>query len=267
MYNNMLKELDEDPFFSEPFHAHREHMRQVMRSFSEPFGFPFGTSITDGRNRRRDMVEHPGPSFDRRDEYRDMSQSLLPFGSTGSTNMMRNHFSMFDNMMSNMRKSMEEMHRDFDASPDANALSCKSSSVMSYSKVGDEPPKVFQATSSTRCAPGGIKETRKAFKDSESGLEKLKIGHQIQDRRHVVEKRHNRKTGEEEIKQDFENMDEADADSFDNEWQQKVSRLLSPVSMPGPMQRQLGSPEHPRRGHRKRKAGRKGSGNSSELEY
>lgn len=31
--------------------------------------------------------------------------------------MMQNHFSMFDNVMSNMRKSMEEMNRDFVSSP------------------------------------------------------------------------------------------------------------------------------------------------------
>ncbi|XP_032401397.1 myeloid leukemia factor 1 isoform X1 [Xiphophorus hellerii] len=266
MYNNMLEDFDEDPFFSDSFRAHREHMRQMMRSFSEPFGFPFNTSITDGRNRGRDMAEHPrNPPSDRRNERRDMSRSLLPFGSTGSTDMMQNHFSMFDNVMSNMRKSMEEMNRDFDVSPDANAHSYRSSSVMSYSKVGDEPPKVFQATTSTRCAPGGIKETRQAFKDSDSGLEKMKIGHQIKDRRHVVEKRHNKQTGEEEIKQDFVNMDESEANSFDDEWQQKVSRLLSPDPMPGPTQRQLGSPEHPRRGHRKNKAGHKGSGNTNEY--
>ncbi|XP_007549441.1 PREDICTED: myeloid leukemia factor 1 isoform X1 [Poecilia mexicana] len=267
MYNSMLEEFDEDPFFSDPFRAHREHMRRMMRSFSEPFGSHFSTRITDGRNRGRDVAELPRPSFDRRNERRDMSQSLLPFGSTGSTDMMQNHASMFDNMMSNMRTSMEEMRRGFDVPPAANAHSFRSSSVMSFSKVGDEPPKVFQATTSTHCAPGGIKETRQAVKDSESGLEKMKIGHQIKDRRHVVEKRHNRQTGEKEFKQDFVNMDESEADSFDSEWQQKVSRLLSPVHMPGPMQRQLGSPEHPRRGHLKRKAGRQGSGNTNEYEY
>ncbi|XP_008423921.1 myeloid leukemia factor 1 isoform X4 [Poecilia reticulata] len=283
MYNSMLEDFDEDPFFSDPFRAHREHMRRMMRSFSEPFGSHFctritdgrnrgwevaelprpsshfSTRITDGRNRGRDVVELPRPSFDRRNERRDMSQSLLPFG---STDMMQNPVSMFGNMMSNMRTNMDEMSRGFDVSPAANGHSFRSSSVMSFSKVGDEPPKVFQATTSTRCAPGGIKETCQAVKDSESGLEKMKIGHQIKDRQHVVEKRHNRQTGAEELKQDFVNMNESEADSFDNEWQQKVSRLLSPVHMPGPMQRQLGSPEHPCRGHRRRKAGRQGSGNT-----
>lgn len=53
-----------------------------------------------------------------------------------------------------------------------------------------------------------ITETRRALKDSESGLEKMAIGHHIQDRGHVVEKKHNKKTGEKELNQDFQNMDE-----------------------------------------------------------
>lgn len=110
---------------------------------------------------------------------------------------------------------------------------------MTYSKVGNEPPKVFQASSSTRCAPGGvrmydvficlchphlprsdppihlnichcqqIKETRRAVKDSESGVEKMAIGHHIHDRGHVVEKKYNKKTGDKELNQNFHNMDE-----------------------------------------------------------
>lgn len=55
---------------------------------------------------------------------------------------------------------------------------------------------------------GQIKETRRALKDSESGLEKMAIGHHIQDRGHVVEKKFNKKTGEKEFNQDFQNMDE-----------------------------------------------------------
>lgn len=44
------------------------------------------------------------------------------------------------------------------------------SSFMSYSNV-DGTPKVYQASSSTTQAPGGIKETRKVVRDSESGVE------------------------------------------------------------------------------------------------
>lgn len=40
---------------------------------------------------------------------------------------------------------------------DSTTHSFSSSSIVTYSKVGNEPPKVFQASSSTRCAPGGVR--------------------------------------------------------------------------------------------------------------
>ncbi|KAF1394035.1 hypothetical protein PFLUV_G00022320 [Perca fluviatilis] len=237
MFNSDRREFDEDPFFSDPFRAHREHMRHMMRSFSEPYGGPVMPSIMDGRNRGRDMAEHPSSSLALRDEHRDL---------------MRNPFGMFDNVMSNMRNRMEEMHRNFEnMSTDSNTHSFRSSSVMTYSKVGNEPPKVFQASSLTRRAPGGIKETQQAVKDSESGLEKMSIGHHIQDRGHVVEKKYNKKTGEKEFIQDFQNLDESEAQSFDEEWQQEVSKFRPS----GPMSR-LEEPR-PRGVHRAALAGSK----------
>ncbi|XP_039865430.1 myeloid leukemia factor 1 isoform X1 [Simochromis diagramma] len=232
MFNSSLREFDEDPFASDPFRAHREHMRQMMRSFSEPFGGALMPSLMDGRNRGHEMIEHPSSSHPLRNEHRDMSRSLLPFGGIDSTDLMRNPFGVFDNMMASMRSRMEGMHRNLE-SADSNTHSFRSSSVMTYSKVGNEPPKVYQATASTRCAPGGIKETRQAIRDSESGLEKMKIGHHIQDRGHVVEKKYNKKTGEKEFNQDFQNMDESEAQSFDDEWQQEVSKF----QQTGPMSR------------------------------
>ncbi|XP_039865431.1 myeloid leukemia factor 1 isoform X2 [Simochromis diagramma] len=217
MFNSSLREFDEDPFASDPFRAHREHMRQMMRSFSEPFGGALMPSLMDGRNRGHEMIEHPSSSHPLRNEHRDL---------------MRNPFGVFDNMMASMRSRMEGMHRNLE-SADSNTHSFRSSSVMTYSKVGNEPPKVYQATASTRCAPGGIKETRQAIRDSESGLEKMKIGHHIQDRGHVVEKKYNKKTGEKEFNQDFQNMDESEAQSFDDEWQQEVSKF----QQTGPMSR------------------------------
>ncbi|XP_034460554.1 myeloid leukemia factor 1 isoform X2 [Hippoglossus hippoglossus] len=226
MFNSNFRDVDEDPFFSDPFRAHREHMRQMMRSFSEPFGGPLMPSMMDGRSRGHDMAEHPGSSLALRDEHRDMSRSLMPFGSTDSTDMMRNPFGMFDNVRTNMRNRMQDTQRNSEnMSKGSNTHSFSSSSVMTYSKVGNEPPKVFQATSSTRRAPGGIKETRQAVKDSESGLEKMSIGHHIQDRGHVVEKKYNKKTGEKELNQDFQNLDESEAQSFDDEWQEELTKF------------------------------------------
>ncbi|XP_034081435.1 myeloid leukemia factor 1 isoform X1 [Gymnodraco acuticeps] len=237
MFNSNHREFDEDPFFSDrdPFRAHTDHMRQMMRSFSEPFGGNVMPSIMDGRNQGRGMAEHPTSSVALRDEHRDISRSLLPFGSFDSTGTTMNPFGMFDNVMSNMKSRMEEMHRNFEnTSTDSNSHSFSSSSVMTYSKVGNEPPKVFQASSSTRQAPGGIKETRKAVKDSESGVEQMTIGHHIQDRGHVVEKKFNKKTGNKEFNQDFQNLDESEAETFDDEWQQEVSKFHTS----GPMSRQ-----------------------------
>ncbi|XP_075892190.1 myeloid leukemia factor 1 isoform X2 [Nelusetta ayraudi] len=255
MFNsNLLREFDDEPFTSDPFRAHREHMRQMMRSFSEPFGGPVMPSITDGRRPSRDLDEQAGSSRVLRGEHRDVA---------------RNPFGMFDNVMANVRNRMEDMHRNFESmSTDSNAHSFHSSSVMTYSKVGNEPPKVFQASTSTRCAPGGIKETRRALRDSESGMEKMAIGHHIQDRGHVVEKKVNNKTGERELNQNFQNMDESEAQTFEDEWQQKVSvkpqpfgpgrHLEEPRSRVAPMAA-IAGPEQANRNQSKSKAEAKSS--------
>ncbi|KAG9278533.1 myeloid leukemia factor 1 isoform X1 [Astyanax mexicanus] len=206
---------------SDPFQAHNEHIRQMMRSFSDPFGHSFMPSITDGRDRGRRRESHPGNSVAIHNDHRQ------------DMDLFRNPFSMMDNMMAGMRNRMTDMHRNFDnTSTDSNSHAFSSSSVMTYSKVGDEPAKVFQASSQTRSAPGGIRETRRSLKDSVSGVEKMSIGHHIQDRGHVIEKKHNNKTGERELNQDFQNMDETEAQSFDEEWQREVSKFrpVAPLS-------------------------------------
>ncbi|XP_029923256.1 myeloid leukemia factor 1 isoform X2 [Myripristis murdjan] len=244
MFNSLLRDFDEDPFFSDPFRAHNEHMRHMMRSFSEPFGGHFMPSITDGRDRGRRMPGQPGTALALRDEHRNMD--------------VRNPFSMFDSMAMNMRSRMEDMHKNFEnMAPGSNTHSFSSSSVMTYSKVGNEPPKVFQASSQTRRAPGGIKETRRALRDSESGLEKMSIGHHIQDRGHVVEKKQNKKTGEREFIQDFQNMDESEAQSFDEEWQREVSKFqpsapMSRLEAPKPRAAHRAALTGPEQAHREK---------------
>ncbi|XP_012379102.1 myeloid leukemia factor 1 isoform X2 [Dasypus novemcinctus] len=175
MFGMLSSSFEDDPFFSDSFTAHRESMRQMMRSFSEPFGNDL-LSISDSRGRARNHRGHD-----------DGENSL-----TGQLSM------------------------------DPNGHSFCSSSVMTYSKVGDEPPKVFQASSQTRTAPGGIKETRRALRDSDRGLEKMAVGHHIHDRAHVIKKSKNSRTGDEEVNQEFINMNESDAHAFDDEWQHEI---------------------------------------------
>ncbi|XP_043115458.1 myeloid leukemia factor 1 isoform X2 [Puntigrus tetrazona] len=210
----MFRQIEEDPFFTDPFQLHHERMRQMMGGFSDPFGRGFMPSITDGHHRGHRGHRAPAqPGTSPNDRELDFFSN--PFA-----------------MMDSMRNRMEMMHRNFgNMSPDPNSHSFSSSSVVTYSKVGDEPAKVFQASSQTRCAPGGIKETRRSLKDSESGLEKMSIGHHIQDRGHVIERKENRKTGEKELNQDFQNMDETEAQSFDEEWQREVSRFQASAPM------------------------------------
>ncbi|NWH90613.1 MLF1 factor, partial [Aegithalos caudatus] len=194
----------------DPFAAHHEHMRQVLRSFSEPLGRDPFLRLPQGREGA------PRGAQGRAQQ----DPQLAPRGTH------RDPFSAMDRIMSNMRNNMLEMHRKFDElslQPEGHSFS--SSSVLSYSKVGDEPAKVFQAASQTRTAPGGVKETRKALKDSESGLEKIAIGHHIQDRAHVIKKSKNAKTGDEELNQEFINLDESEADTFDEEWQKEIRKF------------------------------------------
>ncbi|XP_033006427.1 myeloid leukemia factor 1-like isoform X5 [Lacerta agilis] len=223
MFGGWSRIFEDDPFFRDPFAAHNDHMRRFL---SEPFGRDPFLSIKDGGEGAVHHRGRPDSQVALRDNHKTMSCSLMPFGSFGGMNMdFRDHFSAMDRMMSNMRNSMMELHRNFDKMAlDPNGHSFSSSSVMTYSKKGDEPPKVFQASAQTRVAPGGIKETRKALKDSESGLEKMSIGHHIQDRAHVVQKAKNNKTGDEELNQEFVNLDEDEARAFDEQWQKEILR-------------------------------------------
>ncbi|XP_039713656.1 myeloid leukemia factor 1 isoform X1 [Pteropus medius] len=203
MFRMLSSSFEDDPFFSDSFNAHQESMRQMMRSFSEPFGRDL-LSVSDGRGRAHTRT--------RRDD-----------GENSLTRTDVSPFQAMDRMMLNMRNSMQELQRNFGhLSMDPNGHSFTSSSVMTYSKVGDEPPKVFQASSQTRQAPGGIKETRRALRDSDSGLEKMAVGHHLHDRAHVIQKSKNNRTGDEEVNQEFINMNESDAHAFDDEWQNEV---------------------------------------------
>lgn len=48
------------------------------------------------------------------------------------------------------------------------------------------------------------------MRDSDSGLEKMAVGHHIHDRAHVIKKSKNNKTGDEEVNQEFINMNESE---------------------------------------------------------
>ncbi|KAL3861207.1 hypothetical protein ACJMK2_007259 [Sinanodonta woodiana] len=197
-----FRELSDDPFFA----AHRDHMRRMDEMFSNSFGgFGFGAGparIMHGRDNDR-------PQRERRND------ELTPFG-------------MFD-MFGSMRQMMQNMESNFERiRTDPNAHCYTQSSFMSYSNTEKgKPPKVYQAMASTRTAPGGIKETRKALRDSERNIEKMAIGHHINDRGHIIEKNKDTRTGDLHENQEFINLEEDDAQNFNREWQEKTQAINS----------------------------------------
>ncbi|XP_054928769.1 uncharacterized protein [Dermacentor andersoni] len=53
-----------------------------------------------------------------------------------------------------------------------------------------------------------VKETRRSLQDSRSGLQELTIGHHLDDRAHIVGRKRNRLTGEEDQSVEYVNLDE-----------------------------------------------------------
>ncbi|XP_036613607.1 myeloid leukemia factor 1 isoform X2 [Trichosurus vulpecula] len=230
MFGSSRSSFEEDPFFSDSFSSHNENMRQMMKSLAQPFGQLL--SIAGGRGRREEDEDDDKVSCSARSHALAPfgsfgGPSLVPFGSFGAMSTDVSPFQAMDRMMSNMRHNMQDLHRRFsDMSVDPEGHSYCSSSIMTFSKVGNEPPKVFQASSQTRRAPGGIKETRKSLKDSDSGIEKMAVGHHIYDRAHVVNRLKNNKTGDQELNQEFINMRESDARDFNDEWQNQILKFI-----------------------------------------
>lgn len=81
---------------------------------------------------------------------------------------------------------------------------------------------MYKATSSTRTAPGGVKEVQRTVSDSRTGTKKMAIGHHIGDRAHIIEREQNLRSGDQEERQDFINIEEDEADDFNNEWETRT---------------------------------------------
>jgi len=174
-------------------------MNSMMRGFGGSFAGGF-EAIDDGRGRERrnDQRRNDRPV----DPFQQMNQQM---------SSMMQHFGhgMMDMRMPNM--NMNTGGQD-------GAHSYSHSSVYTYTSDGQGPPKVFQAATEERRAPGGVRETKKAVKDSESGLQRMAVGHHLGDRGHVIERSHNFRSGEREEKQDFIGLTENDGVAFNDEW-------------------------------------------------
>lgn len=208
MSSSLFRQFEEDPFFSG--YQDRMHGIDDMFGFSSPFlalgnGNGNGNSngnVADRRGHRGSQLAPVGSAFD-------------PFGLMNS--MMGN----MNSRMGNMFQQMETMHGD------PNSHCYVQSSVMSYRNDGSGQPKIYQATTSTRQAPGGIRETRKAVRDPQAGIEKMAVGRHLNDRGHVITRQRDARTGNIDENQDYINLDESEAPQFNDEWTRKTSQFAS----------------------------------------
>ncbi|XP_018564949.1 myeloid leukemia factor isoform X2 [Anoplophora glabripennis] len=189
VFGSLMGDMEDDPIFG----SHMRHMRQMsnmMNSlFSDPFGMMGGSMYGDFENRA--LTHHRHNSL--------MSPFSMP--------LMPN----FNRLLSGSLDSM------------ANAGNYSSSStVISMTSGPDGRPQVYKATSSTRVAPGGIKETQKTVTDTVTGTKKMSIGHHIGDRAHIIEKEQNMHTGDREEREDLINIEDDEKEEFNYEWESKT---------------------------------------------
>uniref|UniRef100_A0A8C4Q7N2 Myeloid leukemia factor 2 n=2 Tax=Eptatretus burgeri TaxID=7764 RepID=A0A8C4Q7N2_EPTBU len=155
------RELEDDPFFTDPFRAHQENMRRMLGSFSDIFSHdPMLQLGAAGRDMR-----HPGVAETQlalRDNARGQAPglSLSPYGAFGMGGGMLSPFGMMGGMFSGMQGMMQNLHGNYDALPqmshNPNVHTFSSSHVFSYSNTGSGNPHVYEASSQTRSAPGGV---------------------------------------------------------------------------------------------------------------
>lgn len=107
-----------------------------------------------------------------------------------------------------------------------------SQSVISFSGNGAQP-QVYEETHMNRVGPNGVREERKTVRDSRSGLQQMSIGRHINERGHVIEKKKNRYTGDEEENNEYINIDEEEAPVFNEEWNR--ASMASASRRPPPM--------------------------------
>ncbi|XP_050298263.1 myeloid leukemia factor isoform X2 [Anthonomus grandis grandis] len=198
-----LMGMDDDPFFGSAM----RQMRSMDNMMNSIFQDSFGMGGMPGMFREFD---HARPAIT------GMHTLMSPFGMPP---MMHNLNRLMSSSVDSMGPSIGSM---------GNGHFSSSSTVISMTSGPDGRPQVYKATSSTKVAPGGIKETQRTVSDSVTGTKKMAIGHHIGERAHIIEKEQNMHTGNREEREDFINLDEDEAEDFNKEWETKT-RCVSEI--------------------------------------
>lgn len=160
---------------------------------------------------------------------------LFPNQSLAAPQMMMSPFSMlgqFGGLHQEMNNMMRGIHHQsvhhHQYHQQQNNPMAAGSSYQSYTSIsygsGDGQPVVYQSSSSTKVGPNGVRETKKTEKDSRTGVQTIEVGHHIGDRGHIIGKSKNVQTGDQEETQEYVNMAEDEAGSFNAEWMARAGQ-------------------------------------------
>ncbi|XP_057371333.1 myeloid leukemia factor-like [Daphnia carinata] len=221
MFGSFLRDYGEDPFFA----GTNQLMRQMDSMMNSMMQDPF-TNMMPMHHQM--MSIQPPPQ-------RHSVGSMVPFGGMPGFPMgMVDPFGM---------PSIGQMFQSFGQSGFGGGASpmYSSSSLMTMTTGPDGQPQVYQASTTTRTAPGGVREVQRSVSDSRSGVRKMAVGRHLGERGHVVEKEQNYYTGDSEEREDFINIEEEEAHQFDEEWNR---RARVHQGMHGPSRVEMSRPHH-----------------------
>jgi len=161
---------------------------------------------------------------------RDRGEGGMPgfgFGGGGIFDHMKEMTKRMDSMFGDMNRHMEpgkfgEMSMDL---PKGNGHMQSYSSSYSCVSNGKDAPHIKEFTSQRRVGPGGVAESQQRSSDSKTGMEKMAVQRQIQDRARRAMRQVNRHSGERTEDGTLVNMSEGEQAGFDADWKKKSSAL------------------------------------------
>lgn len=202
---------------NDPFGFNNNINSMLNNFFQDPFAPPRNNRNQNNNSRSNQLSLRnqfdPFSAFDHHNSLMASHQQM----------MNNNPFSLMNQMMGSGFGNSFNMMNQLGNDPNAQVFS--SSTVMTYSNNGDGAPKIYQASSQVRQAPGGVKETRQMVRDSEKGLEKVAVGHHIGDRAHVIERKKFNGGDVEEIV-NLENLDDGEVSEFNKEFESKIASQM-----------------------------------------
>lgn len=191
-------------------------MRNMMQSMGmavPTFGGGLFNDFADG---------HPGGGGNQSRSHPmgggDPFAAMMPHGFMNPMSMM---------MMDPFQSMQQSMSLANNGTNNNGGFSYCSSSVTTYTTDERGRPQVYQRSNEVKHGPNGLRETTAAVRDSRTGHQELAIGHHLREKAHIKKKSKNAYTGEEEQTEDLVNLDESEADSFEQTWMQQARNTSS----------------------------------------